>query len=549
MNSIEISGQTGPVSESNSLAFKEKGSSPASGPGFGQVFSSVVARDETASTPAEGPPLGSGADTGQDLAEKMMDPAIAGIWLSGQSPLKAVTLGPGMNAITPSTVGPDMASLADFARAQGLDEHAVRWLFQGAQGGLQGKTGTAAGIAVTDTAVLPGMLLAGQTTATTAGQISTGETLAAAGSANATAIQGLAASGQPSTLLAQGASSAGADSATQEQPALPATASAALMLGAVAGLDQATSRTPLAAPSATETARSPEPTESLMLHLRMVSPPLWMQRANGAAPPPGAPTSQATGTDGLQADLDALLADSDATSPTDIHTVELDLTSLLRDLRTSSGPSTAVMLAALNQGRADADAALPADTQDADLQIEGSDAMTRPMETPAHRITTTEPLAARAPVTSANPAARAEQLQQQAEKMGQAIGQRMLSEIEKGHWEMKMMLRPATLGHIEVQMSMRGGELDASFHAPQAMTRELLQDGLSRLRETLTQAGMDVANIHVGDNSSQKRGGESTPGQAQASSATGSSEPQEQTQEPVTARPMSRRSDGWDVMV
>jgi len=133
--------------------------------------------------------------------------------------------------------------------------------------------------------------------------------------------------------------------------------------------------------------------------------------------------------------------------------------------------------------------------------------------------------------------------------MGQAIGQRMLSEIEKGHWEMKMMLRPATLGHIEVQMTLRGGELDASFHAPQAMTRELLQDGLSRLRETLTQAGMDVANIHVGDNSSQKRGGESTPGQAQASAQTGSSDKQEQTQDTVTPRTSTRRSDGWDVMV
>lgn len=553
MNSIEISGQTGSVSESNAFAFKDKDSSPVQGPGFGQVFSTVMTRSPGQASPDDPAADASAPPAGQELAESMgtaatsgqvpetplLDPAatgliggqaiqgLQGLWLPGQSPLKAVTLGPGMNAITPSTVEPDMASLADFARAQGLDEHAVRWLFQGAQGGLQGKA-EGASVGADGASVAAGGLAGIPLTAM----------------ANAATLP--AAVAQPLTGATTEETSTNPDTATADPSGGPA-APAALILGALSGLEQPLSRSVAPAPSASEVARSPEPTESLMINLRMVAPPLWMQRAaNAAAKPETAAPAQ--DSEDVQAALDGLLPE-EGHAPADIHTVELDLSDVLRELRSPAGPGTAVMLAALNQGRADADPALPGRDEEMDLKIEGTDPLTRPADAPAHKTAANELMPARTPVTAANPGARLEQMQQQADKMGQAIGQRMLSEIEKGHWEMKMMLRPATLGHIEVQMSLRGGELDASFNAPQAMTRELLQDGLSRLRETLTQAGMNVANIHVGDNSSQKRGGESTPGQAQASASSGQAEKQEPAQETVTQHIAIRRNDGWDVMV
>jgi flagellar hook-length control protein FliK len=140
-------------------------------------------------------------------------------------------------------------------------------------------------------------------------------------------------------------------------------------------------------------------------------------------------------------------------------------------------------------------------------------------------------------------------LQSLAEKMGQAIGQRILSEIEKGQWHLKLSLRPATLGHIEVEMRMRSGELDALFTAPQAMTRELLQDGMAKLRDTLNQMGMDVASMQVGDGQSQKGGGESTPEKMSKKTGSGVNDsattPASATRSPI----MKMGQDGWDVLV
>jgi flagellar hook-length control protein FliK len=150
----------------------------------------------------------------------------------------------------------------------------------------------------------------------------------------------------------------------------------------------------------------------------------------------------------------------------------------------------------------------------------------------------------------AGPAQRSENIQNLAEKMGQAVGQRILSEIEKGQWHLKLSLRPATLGHIEVEMRMRSGELDAVFTAPQAVTRELLQDGLSKLKDTLNQMGMDVASMLVGDGQKQKRGGDSTPEQMSKSKNDNSVD---SGSSPLTGSApihhMKMGQDGWDVLV
>jgi flagellar hook-length control protein FliK len=156
---------------------------------------------------------------------------------------------------------------------------------------------------------------------------------------------------------------------------------------------------------------------------------------------------------------------------------------------------------------------------------------------------------AKAAESSMSTAERSELHQAQAEKMGQAIGQRMLSEMEKGHWHLKMMLKPANLGNVEVEMRLRNGELDANFTASQSATRDLLQDGLPKLRETLTQMGMDVASMNIDGGSSQKNGGDSTPQQQKRLDTSEKTSPQE---EPTTARSpqvASPNQDGLDVMV
>jgi flagellar hook-length control protein FliK len=146
-------------------------------------------------------------------------------------------------------------------------------------------------------------------------------------------------------------------------------------------------------------------------------------------------------------------------------------------------------------------------------------------------------------------AQRRENISSLAEKMGQAVGQRILSELERGQWHLKLSLRPATLGHIEVEMRMRSGEMDAVFTAPQALTRELLNEGMSKLKDTLNQMGMDVASLKVDDGQSRQRGGESTPERQAQLKDNAATESADVPVSPTVAAHQKMGTDGWDVLV
>ena len=146
--------------------------------------------------------------------------------------------------------------------------------------------------------------------------------------------------------------------------------------------------------------------------------------------------------------------------------------------------------------------------------------------------------------------ASSDQMQQLADQMADAIGERLVREFERGHWNLRLMLKPAHLGHIEVEMRMRSGELDASFIVPHAGTRELLQDGLARLKENLGQMGMDVAFLDVKTGQNRQNGGDSTAKPKLTAETTLNSETTEMQAQPTQAFiPRPRHADGWDVMV
>ncbi len=149
---------------------------------------------------------------------------------------------------------------------------------------------------------------------------------------------------------------------------------------------------------------------------------------------------------------------------------------------------------------------------------------------------------------------RAEALHALAQRLGEAVGQRVLGQIARGNWSMKLMLKPATLGDVEVDLRMRSGELDAAFGSMNPLTRELLADGLPRLREVLSGAGMDIAGLQVGQGSSQSAGGNPTPQQSLAGARreeTGSKAPSSAEALATSAAARSRRvgSANWDVLV
>lgn len=102
---------------------------------------------------------------------------------------------------------------------------------------------------------------------------------------------------------------------------------------------------------------------------------------------------------------------------------------------------------------------------------------------------------------NAGPKAMSQQVMQ---RFGEILGQRLLQQINQGAWKVEIALEPADLGSIQIELEWRNGELEASFKVGQALTRDLLQDGLPRLRETLERAGIDVASVYVGDQGRQQ---------------------------------------------
>ena len=153
---------------------------------------------------------------------------------------------------------------------------------------------------------------------------------------------------------------------------------------------------------------------------------------------------------------------------------------------------------------------------------------------------------------NATPADRAAQIQALAEKIGQALGQRIMATIERGQWQVRLLLRPASLGEVEVDLRLRAGELDATLRAMNPLTRELLTEGLPRLREGLTQAGMDVAQLNVGTGDASRNGGNPTPrsfARKPEQSASGTAEGSPATQAVESSAIRRSGANGWDVLV
>lgn len=123
-----------------------------------------------------------------------------------------------------------------------------------------------------------------------------------------------------------------------------------------------------------------------------------------------------------------------------------------------------------------------------------------------------DPAASAQPNPSSQTEQRVIQQQQLADKLGQALAQRLVDQIERGQWKIEMRLQPESLGRIEVELKMHAGGLDALFSAENAMTRELISQGSGKLKEALTQTGMTVADVSVGGDQNRQSGGNSTPG-------------------------------------
>ena len=150
---------------------------------------------------------------------------------------------------------------------------------------------------------------------------------------------------------------------------------------------------------------------------------------------------------------------------------------------------------------------------------------------------------------------RAEQYEKLSQRLGEALGQRLASQIARGVWKVELALKPQDLGNIEIKLDMKDGALEASFKATEALTRDLISDGLPKLKEALAQSGMEVAQLNVNVRQDSQNGGNPTPGRNKTSagingvskgSLANASLPSDSV---ATGKPKAQGNNGLDVLV
>ena len=108
---------------------------------------------------------------------------------------------------------------------------------------------------------------------------------------------------------------------------------------------------------------------------------------------------------------------------------------------------------------------------------------------------------------------RHEQYLEISRRLTESLGNRISTQIKRGAWRVEMDLHPKSLGRIEIQLEMRNGELEAHFNTSQSVTRELLQESFSKLKDILSQHGIDSAYIGLASENGRNSDGNSTEGE------------------------------------
>ena len=397
-----------------------------------------------------------GADFANLLGSLLAQPGRQDLAADGlaQAGLLAVPLSSQLELITPSTPVPDTGSLVAFARTQGLDETTLAALF----GDTAVQASPPAELSALHTLLVPAALHANplQTTAVQLGVGFSTSYLASASTLNPLASP--IGEAEPATLAVKGLS----ELSWQISKPLG-------QLGA-APLAQTASATDLNA------------TDSDALRLQLMLP-----REAITALTRRLATMNGTGQ---AAAWGGLTANALASASTGAVQSRLDLSEFFKADGTLVAADAEVLDAASGERAPSAPALLAEGARSTSSQLSQSG--------------NTSPVASQA-------GQRLEHYQQLADRLGQALAQRLQSQIERGEWKVQMRMDPVSLGRIDMELDMRAGGLDAVFRTDNPLTRELIAQGLPKLRESLTQSGTAVANVWVNGDSARQSGGNPTP--------------------------------------
>jgi hypothetical protein len=414
--------------------------------------------------------------------------------------LQTLNLGSQFSVITAVSPLPDPNSLAEFARAQGLSETAVQALF----GDLATKP-------VTDmaTGLTPAVATGGATTLTLLPSAPPLGWIQSPASSLSVSNQA------SSSILAQAPNLAiiSAPQATNPKAsdvnALLATAGATGVLKALGDMGTAPSQALGSADNLAEV--SPELGPLDAMRMRMV--PAWENMTRQLAKLNG--TDQAAAWGQLTTNI---LSSKELCG--DVPEVPLDL-----------GVNDPALLAAL------------------DTLQDQSNSGTISLDSARNTASTGTLGAAATSAALANPELtdRAAQIQDLADKLGKAMGERLQEQLERGEWKLQLKLNPAHLGRIDVELDMSSNGLDAIFKTDNQLTRELIAQGMNKLKDSLAESGMTVANVWVNSENQRGSGGNSTSRQNSDSDKQASA-PVSDVKAAESRVKELRSSDAWDTL-
>lgn len=400
--------------------------------------------------------------------------------------LQQIDLSPAMRLIMPATPAPDLASLQAFARSQGLDEEAIQQLLGDSQADPQ---------AASTGPVAPSSTAAAETPVP---------------EVPAAALAVAAMVGLPTLSMAM-VSEVGAE-LPPANVSLPGLLPPGLL---PIGLVRAAQTTRMSTASSEAAAPGQnawtQPVEVISLDLTVAEVPV----ATDDLPEAALPTALTAGQAGMPR---LWLLPKDATTPL------TEKVSAASGLAVVSRPAEATTVMAGDLARLDLVAMATGETIAAkDVSTLQIDLLTQPLPTEARSgqegmATVARPLAlndaaatvARVPAEVGLPARSVQELADNlSEKMGEAIAKRLISRLEQGNWQFRFVLHPKTMGEVQVNLNMQGGGLEGNLVSTHAATRELLSDGLQRLRDALSASGMNVASLDVGAGHSSRQGQQS----------------------------------------
>ena len=394
-----------------------------------------------------------------NLLTHLMDPSgRQDLAAAGAPGLQSLSLSPNIEVITADEPLPDSQSLLAFARSQGLDDAMIHTLFPSA--------------------------------------------LAAAPAAGSPQATGLSASGASLSALqapmqALGLASAGLMFSAGSAPAAEPELAHATLSGLAALAPQAMRKlevqlgAPLAAPG---TAPSPDTAQSAI------------ERASASAQ---------TGQPSLQDVLRLSLRPQEQITQRLASLAASGQQAVWGEVAGSPTGGPALPPSVLSLDLSDLPPGL-ADALVADALPDEPASETPPSSQPGHALESSRSQAGGGTAAMNTPqtstaAERAAQYEQLAQRLGQALGERLQAQIERGEWKVRMQVDPASLGRIDMELDMRASGLEAVFRSDNQATRDLISQGLPRLRESLAQSGTAVANVWVQGDSSRQSGGNPTP--------------------------------------